>query len=156
MLKSNDEGYRWFQIKRICIRPRQNRILPLSSVFTVQKKSCPGVPLSRDKGRSKNPGTNSSVPGRPRTKSLTKKHQKKGKGHSKRRKGCSKSGQVHSKTGKDVLKQEIIGKKIVIVPSHPVPSRPTSCPVPSCVPFCPACRTVGQIPKKCKETSNLM
>ena len=24
---------------------------------------CPSVPLSRDKGRSKNPGTNSSVPG---------------------------------------------------------------------------------------------
>ena len=28
-----------------------------------KKFSCPGVPLSRDKGRSKNPGTNSSVPG---------------------------------------------------------------------------------------------
>ena len=29
---------------------------------------CPGVPLSRDKGKSKCPGTNSSVPGRPGTK----------------------------------------------------------------------------------------
>ena len=34
------------------------------------------VPLSRDKGRSKNPGTNSSVPGRPGTKWI-KKFQKK-------------------------------------------------------------------------------
>ena len=30
--------------------------------------ACPAVPLSRDKGRSKCPGTNSSVPGRPGTK----------------------------------------------------------------------------------------
>ena len=52
----------------------------------------PVVPLSRDKGRSKNPGTNSSVPGRPGTKSLFKKNQETGKGR--------------SKTGKDVLKQE--------------------------------------------------
>ena len=36
-----------------------------------QKKSCPSVPLSRDKGRSKNPGTNSSVPGRPGTKLIS-------------------------------------------------------------------------------------
>ena len=34
------------------------------------KKSCPGVPLSRDKGRSKCPGTKTSVPGRPRTKRI--------------------------------------------------------------------------------------
>ena len=33
-----------------------------------KKFSCSGVPLSRDKGRSKNPGTNSSLPGRPGTK----------------------------------------------------------------------------------------
>ena len=39
-------------------------IVPLSRIFF----SCPSVPLSWDKGRSKNPGTNSSVPGRPRTK----------------------------------------------------------------------------------------
>ena len=32
---------------------------------------CPGVPLSRDKGMSKCPGTNSSVPGRPGTKLLS-------------------------------------------------------------------------------------
>jgi hypothetical protein len=38
--------------------------------FVPRQKSfaCPAVPLSRDKGRCKNPGTNSSVPGRPRTK----------------------------------------------------------------------------------------
>ena len=34
------------------------------------QKSCPVVPLCRDKGRSKNPVTKSPVPGRPRTKSL--------------------------------------------------------------------------------------
>ena len=41
-----------------------------------KKNSCPGVPLSRDKGRSKCPGTNSSVPARPGTKRF-KKFQKK-------------------------------------------------------------------------------
>jgi hypothetical protein len=53
--------------------------------------------LSQAKGRSKNPGTNSSVPGRPGTKSFYKKKQKT---------GCFKTGKGHSKTGKDVLKQE--------------------------------------------------
>ena len=42
-----------------------------------KKNSCPGVPLSRDKGRSKCPGTNSSVPARPGTKRF-KIFQKKG------------------------------------------------------------------------------
>ena len=42
-----------------------------------QKNSYPGVPLSRDKGRSKCPGTNSSVPARPGTKRF-KNFQKKG------------------------------------------------------------------------------
>ena len=52
--------------------------------------------LSWDKGT---PGQeNPSVPGHPRTKSPS-------------RKGCSKTGKVPSKTGKDVLKQEVIGKK---------------------------------------------
>ena len=37
-----------------------------------KKKSCPGVPLSRDKGRSKCPGPNSSVPARPGTKRFKK------------------------------------------------------------------------------------
>ena len=46
----------------------------------------PVVPLSQDKGRSKNPGTNFSVPGRPGTKSL--------------------SPQKNKKQEKDVLKQE--------------------------------------------------
>ena len=41
-----------------------------------KKVSCPSVPLSRDKDRSKNPGTNSSVPGRPGTKSLSEKKPK--------------------------------------------------------------------------------
>ena len=37
-------------------------VVPLSHD---KKNSCPGVPLSWDKGRSKCPGTNSSVPGCP-------------------------------------------------------------------------------------------
>ena len=41
-----------------------------------KKFSCPGVPLSQDKGRSKCPGTNSSVSGRPWTK-LPPKYQEK-------------------------------------------------------------------------------
>jgi hypothetical protein len=54
--------------------------------------------LSRDKGRSKNPGTNSSVPGLPGTKSLSR-TQKTGKGR-------SKTGKIYSKTEKDILKKE--------------------------------------------------
>ena len=42
--------------------------VPLSLCPRTKKISCPAVPLSRDKGRSKCPGTNSSVPGRPGTK----------------------------------------------------------------------------------------
>ena len=40
-------------------------VVPLSRD---KKKSCPGVSLSRDKGRSKCPGTISSFPARPETK----------------------------------------------------------------------------------------
>ena len=54
---------------------------------------CPAVPLSWDKGRSKCPGTNSSVLGRPKTKLLSQKNIK-------NRKCCS-------LTEKVVLKQEI-------------------------------------------------
>ena len=57
-----------------------------------KKFSCPGVPLSRDKGRNKNPGTNSSVPGRPGTKSPSKKNKKQEKDVLKQE--------------KDILKQE--------------------------------------------------
>ena len=39
--------------------------------------ACPAVPLSRDKGRSKCPGTNSSVPGRPGTKWILRNSEKK-------------------------------------------------------------------------------
>jgi hypothetical protein len=67
---------------------------------------CPVVPLSLGKGRSKNPETNSSVPGRPRKNHILQKNQKTGKGCSKTGKGCSKTGKGHSKTGKGVLKQE--------------------------------------------------
>ena len=42
--------------------------VPLSLCPETKNISCPGVPLSRNKGRSKCPGTNSSVPGRPGTK----------------------------------------------------------------------------------------
>ena len=42
--------------------------VPLSLCPRTKKFSCPGVPLSRDKSRSKRPGTNSSVPARPGTK----------------------------------------------------------------------------------------
>ena len=71
-----------------------------------KKFSCPGVPLSRDKGRSKCPGTNPSVPGCPGTKSPEKRRSKTGKGCSKTGKGRSKAGKGHSKKGKEVLKQE--------------------------------------------------
>ena len=76
------------------------------------------VPLSWDKNISlpRCPGTNSSVPGRPGKKSLSP--QKK-----------------HKKQEKDVLKQEIIGKKLVIVPSRPVQhpkfwQKTNDCPFP--------------------------
>merc|ERR1712051_524714 len=49
-------------------RDKPGRDVPLSLCPGTKKKSCPGVPLSRDKGRSKRPGTNSSVPARPGTK----------------------------------------------------------------------------------------
>ena len=47
--------------------------------YTVQSTVAlekPVVPLSVDKGRSKNPGTNFSVPGHPGTKSLFQKNTK--------------------------------------------------------------------------------
>ena len=46
--------------------------VPLSLCPATKKFSCPGVPLSRDKGRSKCPRTNSSVPGHPGIKSPPK------------------------------------------------------------------------------------
>ena len=49
-------------------RDKPGRDVPLSLCPGTKKISCPGVPLSRDKGRSKCPGTNSPVPGRPGTK----------------------------------------------------------------------------------------
>jgi hypothetical protein len=62
--------------------------------------------LSRDKGRSKNPGTKSSVPGCPGTKSLSQKiHKKQEKDVLKQEKEVLKQ-ERSSKTGKDVLKQE--------------------------------------------------
>ena len=62
-----------------------------------KKFPCPAVPLFLDKSSSKNPGTNSSVPGCPGTKSFSQKEQK-------QKKDVLKQEQ-------DVLKQEIIGKK---------------------------------------------
>ena len=49
-------------------RDKPGRVVPLSRCPGTTKNSCPGVPLSRDKGRSKCPGPNSSVPARPGTK----------------------------------------------------------------------------------------
>ena len=60
----------------------------------------PGVPLSWDKGRSKNPGTNSTVPGRPGTKSLSQKQ------HKKQEKDVPKQKKDVLKQEKDVLKQK--------------------------------------------------
>ena len=60
----------------------------------------PGVPLSWDKGRSKNPGTNSTVPGRPGTKSLSQKQLKK------QEKDVPKQKKDVLKQEKDVLKQK--------------------------------------------------
>ena len=62
---SNPEGSTLVSFQEIEIVELETRI----STFLGQKKnSCPGVPLSRDKGRSKCPGTKHSVPGRPGTK----------------------------------------------------------------------------------------
>ena len=64
----------------------------------------PAVPLSRDKGWSKCPGTNSSVPGRPRTSLLP---------HWQYfrvfqiRKGLSKTGEDNQKQENDVQKEDI-------------------------------------------------
>ena len=56
-------------------RPGTNRdgtsrcpFVPGQKNFLVPASLCPGVPLSQDKGRSKCPGTNPSVSGRPVTK----------------------------------------------------------------------------------------
>ena len=60
-------------------RVSKGRVVPLSVCPGTKIFSCPGVPLSRDKGSSKCPGTSTSVPGRPGTKSLSQKKQKTGK-----------------------------------------------------------------------------
>ena len=76
----------------------------------------PVVPLSRDKGRSKNPGT----------KSLFQKTKKQEKDILKQEKDVLKQGRIsriekgRSKTGKDVLKQEIIEKNSDCPVPHPV------------------------------------
>ena len=57
-------------------RVSTGRDVPLSLCPGTKKISCPVVPLSRDKGRSKCPGTNPSVPGRPGTKSLSQNNTK--------------------------------------------------------------------------------
>ena len=93
----------------------------------VQLSLCPGtkilpclvVPLSLEKGRNKNLGTNSSVSGRPGTKSLLQKKQKTGNGHSKKGQDVLKQKKEVRKQEKMFLKQEIIGKN-------------SDCPVPSC------------------------
>ena len=61
------------------------------------------VLLSQDKGRSKCPGTNSSVPGRPGTKSPPKNQEK---DVLKQKKGVLKQENDVLKQEKDVLKQE--------------------------------------------------
>ena len=87
-------------------RPGTNWDVPLSLCPGTKKNSCPGVPLSRDKGRSKCPGTNSSVPSRPGTKSLAQKNTKTGKGRSKTGKDVPKHEKDVTKQEKDIPKQE--------------------------------------------------
>ena len=65
-MKNSKQISTWFIVVVARVSTGQN--VPLSLCPGTKKNSCPGVPLSRDKGRSKCPGTNSSVPGRPRTK----------------------------------------------------------------------------------------
>ena len=84
-------------------RDKPGRDVPLSLCPGTKKISCPGVPLSRDKGRSKCPGTNSSVPGRPGTKSPPKNQEK---DVLKQKKGVLKQENDVLKQEKDVLKQE--------------------------------------------------
>ena len=59
----------FWQVDGISSSISKGRDVPLSLCPRTKEFSCPGVPLSRDKGRSKCPGTNPSVPGRPGTKS---------------------------------------------------------------------------------------
>ena len=87
-------------------RDKPGQDVPLSLCPGTKKNSCPGVPLSRDKGRSKCPGTNSSVPSRPGTKSLAQKNTKTGKGRSKTGKDVPKQEKDVPKQEKDVPKQE--------------------------------------------------
>ena len=61
----------------VLTRVSKGRDVPLSLCPGTKKISCPGVTLSHDKGRSKCPGTHSSVPARPGTKRF-KNFQKKG------------------------------------------------------------------------------
>ena len=86
-------------------RPGTNRDGTSRCPFVPGQKSfaCPAVPLSRDKGRSKCPGTNSSVPGRPGTKSPPINQEKDGQ---KQKKGVLKQENDVLKQEKDVLKQE--------------------------------------------------
>ena len=82
---------------------------------------CPAISFSRDKGRYKNPGTtplSQDIPGQ----NYFPQKQKTAK-------GCSKTGKGHSKTEKDVLKQEIKGKKWLLIVSSCVPCQIlTGCP----------------------------
>ena len=82
-------------------------VVHLSQDKNISLSHCP---LSRGKERSKNLRTNSSVLGLPGQIHFHKRNQKTGKGR-------FKTGKLSSKTGKDVLKQEIIGKN-------------SDCPVP--------------------------
>ena len=84
-------------------RDKPGRDVPLSLCPGTKNFSCPGVPLSRDKGRSKCPGTNSSVPGRPGAKSPPKNQEK---DVLKQKKGVLKQENDVLKQEKDVLKQE--------------------------------------------------
>ena len=58
-------------------RDKKNSLSRCPFVPGQKSFACPAVPLSRDKGRSKCPGTNSSVPGRPGTKWILRNSEKK-------------------------------------------------------------------------------
>ena len=76
-LKSYSRFFLFFTFQHICSRVSKGwdvrgmswdnlgLDVPLSLCPGTKKFPCPAVPLSRDKRSSKNPGTNSSVPGRP-------------------------------------------------------------------------------------------
>ena len=87
---------------------------------------CPGVPLSRDKGKIKCPGTNSSVPVRPGTKLGENR------------------GKTRENRGKPFFFKVFLFFSSVRGTGQPVKIRPVPCPVPDCQN--PACHVPRPVP----------